>query len=47
MSLNRFVDCTTFPCLDTRRESYITPEASIDPGKVRIFLSFIIAGFLL
>jgi len=30
--------CTNFPCLDTRRESYLIPNVNIDPTRVSILL---------
>ena len=30
--------CSDFPCLDTRRESYLIPNIDIDPAKVSILL---------
>lgn len=32
------VQCLDFPCLDTRRESYLVPDVDIDPAKVSILL---------
>ena len=32
------VKCKDFPCLDTRRESYLVPAIEIDPAKVSILL---------
>jgi uracil-DNA glycosylase len=33
-----FVNCVDFPCLDTRRSSYLIPNIDIDPAKVSILL---------
>ncbi len=38
MKPNQFVQCKDFPCLDTRRESYLVPAIDIDPAKVSILL---------
>jgi uracil-DNA glycosylase len=38
MKPNLFFQCTDFPCLDTRRESYLIPDITIDPTKVSILL---------
>jgi len=35
---NSLVQCVDFPCLDTRRESYLVPNIDIDPAKVSILL---------
>jgi len=32
------VQCKNFPCLDTRRASYLVPDVDIDPAKVSILL---------
>jgi uracil-DNA glycosylase len=32
------VQCVEFPCLDTRRSSYLIPNVDIDPAKVSILL---------
>ncbi len=32
------VGCDAFPCLDTRRESYLVPAVELDPEKVSILL---------
>lgn len=32
------VQCSDFPCLDTRRDSYLIPNIDIDPEKVSILL---------
>ena len=31
------VQCADFPCLDTRRASYLVPDADINLAKVSIF----------
>jgi len=38
MKTNSLVQCLDFPCLDTRRESYLVPDVEIDPAKVSILL---------
>ncbi len=38
MKTNSIVQCTDFPCLDTRRASYLVPDVDIDPDKVSILL---------
>jgi uracil-DNA glycosylase len=35
---NSTVKCVDFPCLDTRRSSYLIPNIDIDPAKVSIML---------
>jgi uracil-DNA glycosylase len=32
------VQCADFPCLDTRRESFLVPDVDIDPARVTILL---------
>ncbi len=32
------VHCVDFPCLDTRRSSYVVPDIDIDPAKISILL---------
>jgi len=32
------IQCSDFPCLDTRRASYLVPSVDIDPAKVSILL---------
>jgi len=38
MKTNNLVQCLDFPCLDTRRASYLVPNIDIDPAKVSILL---------
>jgi uracil-DNA glycosylase len=38
MKVNSIVQCADFPCLDTRRGSYLVPDVDIDPEKVSILL---------
>jgi uracil-DNA glycosylase len=38
MKTNNIIQCTDFPCLDTRRSSYLVPDIEIDPAKVSILL---------
>jgi uracil-DNA glycosylase len=38
MKPNSLVECVDFPCLDTRRESYLVPSMNIDPVVVSILL---------
>jgi uracil-DNA glycosylase len=38
MLINNLVQCSDFPCLDNRRESYLVPNIDIDPAKVSILL---------
>ncbi len=38
MKTNSLVQCPNFPCLDTRRASYLVPDVEIDPAKVSILL---------
>ena len=38
MKVSSVVSCADFPCLDTRRDSYLIPGADIDPAKVSILL---------
>jgi uracil-DNA glycosylase len=38
MKVNSVIQCTDFPCLDTRRASYLIPDVDIDPAKVSILL---------
>ena len=38
MKTGHFVQCTDFPCLDTRRASYLVPNVEIDPERVSIVL---------
>jgi uracil-DNA glycosylase len=38
MKINRAIQCKDFPCLDTRRESYLVPGVDVDPAKVSILL---------
>ena len=38
MLVSKFVQCTEFPCQDTRHASYIIPNVDIDPGKVSILM---------
>jgi len=38
MKAGNYIQCTDFPCLDTRRESYLVPAVDIDPAKVSILL---------
>jgi uracil-DNA glycosylase len=38
MKASDTVHCTDFPCLDTRRASYLIPHIEIDPAKVSIVL---------
>jgi uracil-DNA glycosylase len=38
MEMNSVIRCADFPCLDTRRESYLIPNVKIDPAKVSILL---------
>jgi uracil-DNA glycosylase len=38
MKVNSVLQCADFPCLDTRRASYLVPDVDIDPDKVSILL---------
>jgi uracil-DNA glycosylase len=38
MKIDRMIECVNFPCLDTRRDSYLIPNIDIDPAKVSIML---------
>ena len=38
MKTNSVIQCKDFPCLDTRRESYLVPGIDIDPARVSILL---------
>jgi hypothetical protein len=38
MKANMFIHCNDFPCLDTRRESYLIPAIDIDQANVSILL---------
>ncbi len=38
MRVNNQIHCIDFPCLDTRRESYLVPGIDTDPAKVSILL---------
>jgi uracil-DNA glycosylase len=38
MKPDRTVNCVDFPCLDTRRSSYLVPNIDVDPAKVSIML---------
>lgn len=38
MKVNSVTQCADFPCLDTRRASYIIPDVNVDPAKVSILL---------
>jgi len=38
MKTNAFIQCLDFPCLDTRRASYLIPGIDIDPARVSILL---------
>ena len=38
MKTSSIIHCTDFPCLDTRRASYLVPDVDIDPDKVSILL---------
>jgi len=38
MKPSAHVQCSDFPCLDTRRESYLIPPVEIDPARVSILL---------
>jgi uracil-DNA glycosylase len=38
MNVNSIVQCSDFPCADTRRSSYLVPGMDIDPAKVSILL---------
>jgi uracil-DNA glycosylase len=38
MKPNLEVQCVDFPCIDTRRASYLVPDVDIDPAKVSIIL---------
>jgi uracil-DNA glycosylase len=38
MNTANWIQCVDFPCLDTRRESYLFPNIEIDPVKVTILL---------
>jgi len=38
MKTNYLIQCVDFPCLDTRRESYLVSDVDIDPAKVTILL---------
>ena len=38
MNPANLINCVDFPCLDTRRSSYLIPNIDIDPAKVSIIL---------
>lgn len=38
MKVNSVLQCADFPCLDTRRASYLVPDVDIDPSRVSILL---------
>ena len=38
MKPSSIIQCADFPCLDTRRASYLVPDVDIDPAKVSILL---------
>lgn len=38
MRTDQIVQCIDFPCLDTRRSSYLIPNIDIDPARVSILL---------
>jgi uracil-DNA glycosylase len=38
MKTTSIIQCPDFPCLDTRRESYLVPGMDMDPAKVSILL---------
>lgn len=38
MKASIYIHCPDFPCLDTRRASYLVPGVDIDPAKVSILL---------
>ena len=38
MRISTEVRCIDFPCLDTRRASYLVPDVDLDPAKVSILL---------
>jgi uracil-DNA glycosylase len=38
MKTNGFIQCLDFPCLDTRRASYLVPDVDLDLAKVSILL---------
>jgi uracil-DNA glycosylase len=38
MKTSDIVKCLDFPCLDTRRASYLIPDVDVDPAKVSILL---------
>jgi uracil-DNA glycosylase len=38
MKVNNVIQCADFPCLDTRRASYLVPDADINPVKVSVML---------
>jgi hypothetical protein len=38
MKIDRIIQCVDFPCLATRRDSYLIPNIDIDPAKVSIML---------
>jgi uracil-DNA glycosylase len=38
MRTARIVQCSDFPCLDTRRAGYLVPSVEVDPAAVRILL---------
>jgi len=38
MKVNSVIQCADFPCLDTRRASYLIPDVDIAPAKVSILL---------
>jgi hypothetical protein len=38
MNVGSSVRCVDFPCRDTRRISYVVPEARIDPADIRVFM---------
>lgn len=38
MRIDQIVQCINFPCLDSRRSSYLIPHIDVDPAKVSIML---------
>jgi len=38
MKPSAHIQCSDFPCLDTRRSSYLVPNIDIDPAKISILL---------
>ena len=38
MRITEFVQCTDFPCVEARQESYYVPDLEVDPSSIRLML---------